>query len=82
MNSSFIGKVEKAKRYSEERNRLRFKSFDVEFKGDNHSHNVAFDDGRWRCTCNFFAGAGLCSHTMALERILEGMIPREVAAGA
>ena len=76
MNSSLIGKIEKAKRYSEERHRLRFKSFAVDFEGDNSSHTVSYDaDGGWRCTCNFFAGRGLCSHTMALERILEGMLP-------
>jgi SWIM zinc finger len=80
MNSSLIGKIEKAKRYSEERHRLRFKSFEVRFTGDNDSHTVSYDDGGWRCTCNFFAGRGLCSHTMALERILEGMLPREAMA--
>jgi hypothetical protein len=77
MNSSLIGKIEKAKRYSEERHRLRFKSFAVDFQGDNQSHTVAYDEGAWRCTCDFFAGRGLCSHTMALERILNGMLPSE-----
>ena len=80
MNSSLIGKIEKAKRYSEERHRLRFKSFEVDLTGDNDSHTVFFDPDGWRCTCNFFAGRGLCSHTMALERILEGMLPREAMA--
>ena len=82
MNSSFIGKIEKAKRYSEERHRLRFKSFHVDFQGDNDTHHVNFDDDGWRCTCNFFMTRGVCSHTMALERILEGMLPREVAVRA
>jgi hypothetical protein len=77
MNSSLIGKIEKAKRYAEERHRLRFTSFAVDFQGENSSHHVAFEDARWRCTCDFFAGRGLCSHTMALERILEGMLPKE-----
>ena len=80
MNSSLIGKIEKAKRYSEERHRLRFKSFDVDLQGYNDSHTVSFDADGWRCTCNFLAGHGLCSHTMALERILEGMLPREAVA--
>ncbi len=80
MNSSLIGKIEKAKRYAEERDRLRFKSFEVDFKGDNSSHTVTYDAGGWRCTCDFFAGRGLCSHTMALERILEGMLPKEAVS--
>jgi hypothetical protein len=80
MNSSLIGKIEKAKRYAEERHRLRFKSFEVDFKGDNDSHTVTYDAAGWRCTCDFFAGRGLCSHTMALERILEGMLPKEAVS--
>ncbi len=77
MNSSLIGKIEKAKRYAEERHRLRFTSLTVEFQGENSSHQVNLEDGRWRCSCDFFAGRGLCSHTMALERILDGMLPKE-----
>jgi hypothetical protein len=80
MNSSLIGKIEKAKRYAEERHRLRFTSFTVSFQGENDSHEVVFEGERWRCSCDFFAGRGLCSHTMALERILEGMLPKEALA--
>jgi hypothetical protein len=77
MNSSLIGKIEKAKRYAEERHRLRFTALAVDFEGENSSHHVVLENGRWRCTCDFFAGRGLCSHTMALERILDGMLPAE-----
>ena len=81
MNSSLIGKVEKAKRYSEERHRLRFRNFIVDFQGDNDAHSVGFDGQAWRCTCDFFTGRGFCSHTMALERVLEGMLPKEAVIG-
>jgi hypothetical protein len=80
MNSSLIGKIDKAKRYAEERHRLRFTSFAVDFQGENDAHHVTLDSERWHCTCDFFAGRGLCSHTMALERILEGMLPMEAPA--
>lgn len=80
MNSSLIGKIEKAKRYAEERHRLRFTRLNVDFQGENDCHTVEFADGTWRCSCDFFAGRGLCSHTMALERILEGMLPKEALA--
>lgn len=77
MNSSLIGKIEKAHRYAEERERMRFTSLKVNFSGENDSHEVSFADNKWNCTCDFFAGWGLCSHSMALEKVLQGMLPPE-----
>ncbi len=76
MNSSLIGKIEKAKRYAQERNRMRVHGLRVDFQGENDRHEVALEEETWRCSCDFFAGWGACAHTMALERILEGMLPR------
>ncbi len=75
MDYGMIGKIEKAKRYAEERDRIRFLSFTVAFDGTNDAHTVTFDNNTWTCDCNFFSTRGVCSHTMALERILDGMIP-------
>ncbi len=74
MNSSLIGKIEKAKRYAAEKDRVRFYQLKTEFRGEHNTHQVSYEDDKWSCTCDFFAGHGLCSHTMALQRILEGMI--------
>jgi hypothetical protein len=74
MDSGMIGKIQKAKRYAEERNRIHFSSFTVTFDGTNNPHTVTYDNGRWECDCSFFQTRGRCSHTMALEMILEGMI--------
>ena len=82
MKSDLIGKVEKAHRYAQERHRVRFRSLEVTFYGDNDEHRVSLDGDRWRCTCRFFASWGLCSHTMARERMLEGMLPEAVASTA
>ncbi len=76
MNSGLIGKIEKAKRYAEERGRIHVSGLKVDFDGENDRHAVSLDDGTWRCNCEFFAGWGACAHTMALEHILEGMLPR------
>lgn len=82
MNSSLIGKIEKAHRYAKERNRFRFTELSVHVTGDNDAHDVALRDGGWHCPCDFFAGWGTCSHTMAIEHLLEGMVPAsQVAAG-
>ena len=80
MNSSVIGKIEKAKRYAQERERIRFASLSVRFHGENGDHNVELSGDHWHCTCDFFAGYGACAHTMALERILDRMLPSEVVS--
>ena len=75
MDYGMIGKIEKAKRYAEERERIRVESFKATFDGDNNPHSVVYENGAWQCDCEFFARRGVCSHSMALERILERMIP-------
>lgn len=82
MDSGMIGKIQKSKRYAEEPERIRFEQFQVTFKGTNSRHNVSYSQGSWNCTCNFFAGRGVCSHTMAMERLLGVMLPPEAMAPA
>lgn len=74
MDSGMIGKIQKAKRYAEERERIRFNQLAVTFDGTNNPHTVKYEEGNWSCDCDFFQTRGRCSHTMALEMILEGMI--------
>ena len=76
MNSGLIGKIEKAKRYAQERGRMHVSGLKVDFDGENDRHEVALENDSWRCTCEFFVGFGACAHTMALEQILEGMVPQ------
>ncbi len=77
MQSSLIGKIEKANRYAEERARIKFSDFTVTFAGDNNTHTTSYSDGQWHCSCSFFPKWGLCSHTMALQKVLAGMLPEE-----
>jgi len=74
MDYGMIGKIEKAKRYAEQRDRIRFEQFTVTFAGDNNPHRVMYAEGGWNCDCDFFATRGVCSHTMAMERILGEML--------
>jgi hypothetical protein len=78
MQSSLIGKIEKAKRYAEEPDRIHIEGLRVEFDGENDRHRVTLEGDTWRCSCNFFAGWNACAHTMALENLLDGMLPRSV----
>ena len=77
MQSSLIGKIEKAKRYAEEPDRVTFSELSVKFRGEHNDYNTGYKDGKWHCSCHFFSAWGLCSHTMALERILSNMLPKE-----
>ena len=81
MQSSLIGKLEKAKRYAQEPERVSFETFQVNFRGDNDAHTVRFGEGSWHCSCGYFAEGARCSHTMALEKILEPMLA-QVSSGA
>ena len=75
MDYGMISKIKKAKRYAEERERIHFEALTVTFNGDNNPHTVHFQQGSWHCDCDFFQTRGQCSHSMALEIILEGMLP-------
>jgi len=75
MDYSMISKIEKAKIYAEERDRIRFEMMRVEIQGDNNApHLVEYDHGTWSCDCGFFGSRGVCSHTMAMERLLMNMV--------
>ena len=77
MHSSLIGKIEKAQRYAQETDRVTFSELSVMFRGEHDSYNVSYQDGEWHCTCHFFSSWGLCSHTMALQKMLGSMLPKE-----
>ncbi len=77
MHSSLIGKIEKAKRYAEERDRINISEFKASFRGEHDTYEVSFKGGNWRCSCNFFSVYKVCSHTMAMQRILCEMLPKE-----
>ena len=77
MQSSLIGKIEKAKRYAEERERITFSHFTVSFQGNNDTHTLDYKEGKWNCSCDFFSQWGLCCHSMAMEKVLDKMLPEE-----
>ena len=75
MDSGMISKIQKARRYANEPDRIAFTRFEVIFRGDHDEYQISFDHGHWSCQCSFFQQRGLCSHTMALERVLGAMLP-------
>ncbi len=76
----YAGKIAKAKKYAEERERFKFDQFNVTFQGDNNPHQVSFDKGMFHCDCEFFIMHRWCCHTRALEIVLDKMVPAPAAA--
>ena len=74
MDYAMVSKLEKAKYYAAEPERFQFDTFQVTMNGNNHTHVVTYDHGKWGCDCEFCKSHGRCSHTMALEIILHGMV--------
>jgi hypothetical protein len=74
MDSGMISKIQKAKRYAEEPERVQIQEIRVLFGGEHDTYEVTYADGKWTCHCLFFQQRGVCSHTMALERLLAPMI--------
>ena len=80
MQSSLIGKIEKAKLYAQEKNRVTFSELSVKFRGENDVYDISYRDDKWHCSCSFFSNWGTCSHTMAMERMLADMLPETALA--
>jgi hypothetical protein len=79
MDSGMIGKVAKAHRYADERDRFQFTQLQVTVRGENGDHTVSLHGEQWDCTCEFFQHHQACAHTMALEIMLDSMLPSSVS---
>ena len=69
-----VSDVEKASHYATEKDRLAINAFKVNIRGNNGEHAVAYDQGKWHCDSNSFRLRGVSSHTIAMERLLKGML--------
>lgn len=79
MNSSMIGKIEKAHRYAKEPERVRLRSIESTFHGGHDDYTVGLVDGHWRCSCHAFSShaVGTCAHVMALQQLLFPMLSED-----
>ncbi|MDY6912547.1 MAG: hypothetical protein SVM79_09340 [Chloroflexota bacterium] len=77
MRSDLISRIEKANQYAGERDRIHIRNIGVDFQGTHSTHLTSCTDGKWNCTCQFFAKWETCSHTMAMQKILGDMLPEE-----
>jgi hypothetical protein len=76
MDYAMIGKVEKAKFYAQEPERITFNSFSAIFEGDNNTYEISLSAEGWHCTCPGYHEHGMCPHIMTMERALAKMLKR------
>jgi hypothetical protein len=74
VHSSVIGKIEKAMRYAHEPDRVTLEAIRASFAGDNGTHTVTLDADAWQCDCHLFESAGGCTHTLAIQKMLDPML--------
>lgn len=77
MDYGMIGKIEKAKRYAQERSRITFGTLEVEFRGDHNTYQTLLNAEGWHCNCPGFQAHGICPHVMAIEKLFQPMLKRE-----
>lgn len=77
MNSSMIGKIEKAQRYEHEPERVSIQSLEASFHGEHSDYKLTLSNNHWTCNCSTYSAYGTCSHAMALQRILSKMLNME-----
>jgi hypothetical protein len=77
MQSSLIGKIQKANLYAREPDRVTFGEFTTSFRGENDTHTVSYRSSAWSCDCHFFESNSICSHVMAIQKLLGSMLPSE-----
>lgn len=85
MNSSMIGKIEKAHRYAREPERVQLGKFEATFHGGHDDYTVSLNGGEWSCTCHTYQShivGSTCSHIMALQEILRPMLDEEARIGS
>jgi hypothetical protein len=80
MNSSMIGKIEKAHRYAREPERIRVADLSATFHGGHDDYTIRLENGQWTCSCHTFeshAVGSTCSHVMAMQQILGQMLSED-----
>lgn len=84
MNSSMIGKIEKAHRYANEPERVHFQTLETTISGDNDAYHVKLTPNGWECSCHTFQSQVLetCSHVMAMQLMLGKMLQDDVRYSA
>ena len=82
MNPALVRKMQKAKDYAVQPERVNLTQCKITLKGRNDDHELLFDSGTWICSCKFFTRQHTCSHVMAMQIMLDGMVANRSELGS
>jgi len=71
-------KREKAQKYATEPERFQLLEIKLRMKSTHDIRQVELISGKWSCTCEFFRERNTCSHIMAVQEILQALLPGEL----
>ena len=74
MHSDLISKIEKARQYAQQPERIAIDSLSATFRGGNNDHIITINAGVWHCDCDFFKHHSTCAHVMSMQKILAPML--------
>lgn len=77
MHSDLIGKIEKARRYAQEPERIALGELKATFHGGNNDHIITLTKDQWSCDCEFFRVWQTCAHVMAFQKLFNPMLSDE-----
>lgn len=80
MDTGLASRIVKARQYAQERDRVDLTHLEAKFKGEHDTYQINYDNNQWRCTCEEAVRTGVCSHIMAMERILGDLVPMAATA--
>ncbi|MEO1287021.1 MAG: SWIM zinc finger family protein [Chloroflexota bacterium] len=69
-----INKIQKAKEYATQPERVTFHTLSVEFQGDNDTYEIVLAPDGWSCSCPGYNKYGICPHIMTLEKLYKPML--------
>ncbi len=64
-------KRQKAATYASQPERFALLAIEVELTSNHGVRRVAYADGAWSCSCEFYRDRRTCSHIMAVEKLLK-----------
>lgn len=82
MHSDLISKIEKARQYAQQPERIAIDSLHATFHGGNNDHQITITAGVWHCDCDFFKRHATCAHVMAMQKILQPMLSEHARVAA
>lgn len=68
---ALLKKIEKARKYLSESERFTIKDSTAELKSEHALRKLMYENGEWKCDCEFFNQHAICSHSIAIKEFIK-----------